>query len=113
MIGNATVIWIVAGLFLIVAIIATIVWWSLADRIYPGASDSTGQYIDVGGRDSAKRRSHSSGDAPVIIGDAGEPAHTDHTHDASGHDAGGHDAGGHDAGGGGGDAGGADGGGSH
>jgi hypothetical protein len=107
--GNSTVILIVAGIFLVVAIVATIVWWSLADRIYPGASESTGQYI---GKDT-HRRGDLLGESPIIIVDAGaaEPHHgPDHAthHDASSHahssgiDAGGtHDSGasGHDAGG--------------
>ncbi len=136
--GNTTVIWIVAGLFLIVAVVSAIIWWSLADRIYPGASKSTGQYIDLTSPEGKKRHASHSDGGPIVIGDSGalaiDNAHTSahhhghdhhgthHGHDASfdasgshgsgaadsGH-AGGSDFGGGDAGGG--DAGGGDGGG--
>jgi hypothetical protein len=69
--GNTTVIWVIAGIFFVVAIVATIVWWSLADRIYPGASESTGQFIDVIGADGKKTRVPAgTGSKPVVISDS-------------------------------------------
>ena len=42
---QAGVIIIVAVVVLIVGTVIAVVWWRLADRLFPGASDRTGQHI--------------------------------------------------------------------
>lgn len=47
MLSDPTTIWIIVGIFLLVSIVSAMVWWSLADRMFPGADKATGQRVDV------------------------------------------------------------------
>ncbi len=43
--GNSTIILVVVGIMLFVAVTAALIWWHLADIMYPGTDKKTGQRI--------------------------------------------------------------------
>lgn len=43
--GNSTIILVVIGIMLVVAVTAALIWWHLADIMYPGTDKKTGQRI--------------------------------------------------------------------
>lgn len=63
------VLLIVASIMLVVGTVVALVWWKLADRIFPGASRSSGQQIKLG-RDG---KATPQGPPPTVIRGYGDP----------------------------------------
>jgi hypothetical protein len=47
---DGTIVFIVIGVMLVVGTIAAVIWWHMADVLFPGTARKTGQRI-LGGRD--------------------------------------------------------------
>lgn len=46
---SGSMVLVIALIFLVLAFVATWVWWAMANRIYPGADKSTGQSVPLPG----------------------------------------------------------------
>lgn len=72
---HGTVIFAVAGGFLVLAVVAALVWWSLADRVFPGADRATGQRVDVmrlRGRKGGVDRGSGAEVTPTVVAASGK-----------------------------------------
>ena len=50
---NHTIVFIVIGAMLVVGVVFALIWWQMADVLFPGTAEKTGQRI-LGGRDEPK-----------------------------------------------------------
>jgi hypothetical protein len=51
---NRTVILVVIGVMLVVGVVFALIWWQMADVLFPGTAKKTGQRILGGGDDRPK-----------------------------------------------------------
>ena len=73
--GNSTIILIVIGIMLFVAVTSALIWWHLADIMYPGTDRKTGQRI------FKKRSRQVNSSATVVTGFDAPPAADSLPHD--------------------------------